>query len=141
MNCNGMHCPGCGHGGGAAGGAGAVIALLVIIALALRKSWPAIISAVEITAWTVAGLTGAVLVTTGGVLAVRAARRRARRRAAGGRRAPVVIQGTRLYPPLPPDGRPALRPPRSTSGRAWPRPGWQYEIRPRTGGDDDEHRR
>ena len=71
MNCNGMHCPGCGHGGGAAGGAGAVIALLVIIALALRKAWPAIISAVEITAWTVAGLAGAVLVTTGGVLAVR----------------------------------------------------------------------
>ena len=138
MNCNGMHCPGCGHGGGAAGGAGAVIALLVIIALALRKSWPAIISAVEITAWTVAALAGAVLVTTGTVLAVRVARRA--RRAAAGRRAPVVIQGARLYPPLPPAARPALRPSRPAAGRTWPRPGWQYEIRPRTGGDDDEHR-
>ena len=40
MRCNGLHCEGCGHGGGAAG---AVIALLVIIALALRKAWPAIV--------------------------------------------------------------------------------------------------
>jgi hypothetical protein len=137
MNCNGMHCQGCGHGGGAAGGAGAVIALLVIIALALRKAWPAIISAVEITAWTVAGLAGAAIVITGGVLAVRAARRRA----GAGRRAPVVIEGTRLYPPLPPAGRPALGPPRPAGGRAWPPPGTWDEIRPRTGGDDDEHRR
>jgi hypothetical protein len=27
MNCKGLHCQGCGHGGGAAGGAGAVGAL------------------------------------------------------------------------------------------------------------------
>jgi hypothetical protein len=135
MNCNGMHCQGCGHGGGAAGGAGAVIALVVIVALALRKAWPAIISAVEVTAWTVAGLAGAVLVTTGGVLAVRAARRRA-----AGRRSPVVIEGTRLYPPLPPAAPPALGPPRPAGGRAWPLPGWRDEIRPRTGGDSDEHR-
>ena len=140
MNCNGMHCQGCGHGGGAAGGAGAVIALVVIVALALRKAWPAIISAVEVTAWTVAGLAGAVLVTTGGVLAVRAARRRAHQ-AAAGRRSPVPVEGMRLYPPLPPAGRPALGPPRSPGGRAWPPPGRQYEIRPRIGGDDDEYRR
>jgi hypothetical protein len=132
MNCKGIHCQGCGHGGGAAGGAGAVIALVVIVALALRKAWPAVISAVEITAWTVAGLAGAVLVTTGGVLAVRAARRRARRAAAAGR-SPVVIEGTRLRPPLPPGGRAALGPPRGA--------GWRYEIRPPTGGDGDEHRR
>ena len=136
MNCNGMHCQGCGHGGGAAGGAGAVIALVVIVALALRKAWPAIISAVEVTAWTVAGLAGAVLVTTGGVLIVRAARRRA-----AGRRSPVVIEGTRLYPPLPPDGRPALGPSRSPGGRAWPPSTRPYEIRPQIEGDDDEHRR
>ena len=136
MNCKGMHCQGCGHGGGAAGGAGAVIALLVIIALALRKAWPAIVSAVEITAWTVAGLAGAAIVITGVLLTVRAARR-----AAAGRRAPVVIEGTRLYPPLPPAARPALGPPRPAGGRAWPRPGTWDEIRTRTGGDSDEHRR
>ena len=136
MNCKGMHCQGCGHGGGAAGGAGAVIALLVIIALALRKAWPAIISAVEITAWTVAGLAGAAIVITSGALAVRAARRRA----AAGRRAPVVIEGTRLYPPLPPAALPALGPPRPAGGRAWPLPGTRDEIRARIGGDGDEHR-
>ena len=78
MRCNGLHCEGCGHGGGAAG---AVIALLVIIALALRKAWPAIVSAVEIAAWTVAGVTGAAIVITAGVLTTRAVRRRRARRA------------------------------------------------------------
>src|SRR5690348_2924974 len=136
MNCNGMHCQGCGHGGGAAGGAGAVIALVVIVALALRKAWPTVVSAVEVTAWTVAGLAGAALVTTGGVLAVRTARR-----GAAGRRSPVVIQGTGLYPPLPPADRSAIDPPRPAGGRAWPLPGTWDEIRPRTGGDGDEHRR
>ncbi len=52
--CKGLHCDGCGGGGGV----GAVIALLVIIALALRAAWPTIVSAVEIAAWTVAGVTG-----------------------------------------------------------------------------------
>ena len=137
MNCKGLHCQGCGPGGGAAGGAGAVIALVVIVALALRKAWSAIVAAIEITAWTVAGLTGAALVITGAVLAVRAARRA--RRAAAGRRAPVVIEGTRLYPPLPPAQRPALGPARPAGGRAWPLPGWQEEIRPQIGGDSDEH--
>ena len=140
MNCKGIHCQGCGHGGGAAGGAGAVIALVVIVALALRKAWPAIVSAVEITAWTVAGITGTAIVITAGVLTVRALRRRARR-AAAGHRAPVVIEGTRLYPPLPPAGRPALGAPRSAGGRAWPLSAWRDEIRSRTGGEGDEHRR
>jgi hypothetical protein len=133
MKCNGLHCPGCGHGGGAAG---AVIALVVIVALALRKAWPAIVSAAEITAWTVAGLTGAAIAVTGGVLTVRVLRRRA----AAERRSPVVIEGTRLYPPLPPAGRPALGPPRPLAGRAWPLPGWWEEIRPQIGGEGDEHR-
>src|SRR5260370_20396518 len=68
MNCKGMHCQGCGPGGGAAGGAGAVIALVVIVVLALRKAWPAIVSAVEIAAWTVAGLAGTAIAVTGAVL-------------------------------------------------------------------------
>jgi hypothetical protein len=138
MNCNGIHCPGCGHGGGAAGGGmAAVIALVVIVALALRKAWPAIVTAVEITAWTVAGICGAAVVITAGVLIVRAARRRA----ATARRSPVVIQGTRLYPPLPPAARPGLEPPRSRAAGPWPLPGRWEEIGPRTGGDGDEHRR
>jgi hypothetical protein len=137
MNCKGIHCQGCGHGSGAAGGAGAVIALVVIVALALRKAWPAIVTAVEIAAWTVAGTCGAAIVTTGGVLIVRAARRRA----AAARRSPVVIESRRLYPPLPPAGRPVLGPPRSPAAAPWPLPGWPDQTGQRTGGESDEHRR
>src|SRR5216683_224804 len=71
MGCKGLHCDGCGHGGG---GAAAVIALLVIIAVALRKAWPQIVHAVDIAAWTVAGITGAAILITGGVLTARAVR-------------------------------------------------------------------
>ena len=84
MNCKGMHCEGCGHerrrgrrgrrhrpGGDHRAGA--------------AEAWPAIISAVEIAAWTVAGITGAVIVATGGVLATRAVRGRARRAAGAAR--------------------------------------------------------
>jgi hypothetical protein len=77
MRCNGIHCDGCHHhGGGVAGGAGAVVALLVIVAVALRRAWPQIVSAVEIAAWTVAGVTGTAIVVTGGVLTARTVRRR-----------------------------------------------------------------
>lgn len=34
MNCKGLHCPGCGHGGGAAA---ALVVLAVIIAVVIRK--------------------------------------------------------------------------------------------------------
>ncbi len=135
MNCKGIHCPGCGHGGGAAGGAGAVIALVVIVALALRKAWPAVVSAVEFAAWMVAGTCGAAVVATAGVLIVWAARRRA----AAARRAPAVIQAIRLYPPLPPAGRPVLGPPRSPAAR--PLPGWPDRTGPQTWGEADEYRR
>jgi hypothetical protein len=136
MNCKGIHCPGCGHGGGAAGGAGAVIALVVIVALALRRAWPAVVAAVEITAWAVAGTCGAAIVTTAGVLIVRAARRRA-----AVRRAPAVIGAIRLYPPLPTDGRPVLGPSRSPAARPWPLPGWPDQTGPQTWGEADEYRR
>jgi hypothetical protein len=146
MRCNGLHCEGCGHGGGAAG---AVIALVVIIALALRKTWPAIISAVETAAWTVAGVSGAVLVVTGGVLTVRAVRRRrARRELAYRSGQPFVVvvdevQSTfaRQFPsagrPVPGEIEPPLDAPR------WPVTGWRRdggELRPRIGGDGDERR-
>ena len=78
MGCKGLHCGGC-HGGG--GPAAVVIALLVIIAVAARKAWPQIVHAAEIAAWTVAGITGAAIVVTGGVLTARVARSYRARRA------------------------------------------------------------
>ena len=123
---------------------GAVIALLVIIALALRKAWPEIVHAVEIAAWTVAGITGAAIVITGTVLTVRVVRRvRARRaaRQATYHVAPVIPAARLTEPPaIDRPGRPALgQPPRRQPG-AWPLPGWWEDIRPRIGGDGDEHR-
>ena len=148
MRCNGLHCEGCGHGGGAAG---AVIALLVIIALALRKAWPAIVSAVEITAWTVAGVTGAAIVITGGVLTARALRRRRARRALvyrPGQPFVVVVDEVQslFTQQFPPSGRPAsgqIEPPSAQSPR-WPVTGWWYDgeqLRPWIGGDGDERPR
>lgn len=147
MRCNGLHCEGCGHGGGAAG---AVIALLVIIALALRKTWPAIVSAVEIAAWTVAGVSGAAVVITAGVLTAKAVRRRRARRALvyrPGQPFVVVADETQTWfaHQVPAAGRPAsgeIEPPFTPSPR-WPVTGWRpdgRELRPRTGGDSDERR-
>ena len=149
MGCKGLHCEGCGHGGGAAA---AVIALLVIIALALRKAWPAIVSAVEIAAWTVAGVTGAAIVITGGVLTARAVRRHRARRALiyrpGQPFMVVVDEAQSLFPrPLPPAGRPAsgqIEPPSDARPGRWPVTGWLAdgeELRPRIGGDGNERRR
>ena len=101
MSCKGLHCDGCGGGGGAAA---AVIALLVIIALGLRKAWPEIVHMAEIAAWTVAGVTGGVIVITGGVLTVRVARRVRARRAAR----EVTYHAT----VIPRAGRPAIDRPR-----------------------------
>jgi len=140
MGCKGLHCDGCGGGGAV----GAVIVLLVIIALALRKAWPEIVRAVEITAWTVAGITGAAIVISGTVLTVRVVRRVRARRAARQATCHVapVIPAVRLTEPPAIDrpGRPALgQPPQHRPG-AWPLPGWWEDIRPRIGGDGDEHR-
>ena len=139
MKCKGLHCDGCGDDWG---GVAAVIALVVIVAVALRAAWPAIISAVEIAAWTVAGITGAVILAAGVLLTRRVVRwRRARRTFRGGPVITIAAQPREVARPLPPPGRPALDPPRRTGGRAWPLPGWWEEIRPRIGGDSDEHRR
>ena len=145
MRCHGLHCEGCGHGGGAAG---AVIALLVIIALALRKAWPAIVSAVEIAAWTVAGLSGAALVVTAGVLTTKALRRRSARRALvyrPGQPFVVVLDEAQAWfaHQVPAAGRPGhgeIGPP--SDAPRWPVTGWRPggELRPRIGGDGDERR-
>jgi hypothetical protein len=138
-----LHCEGCGRGGGAAG---AVIALLVIIALALRRSWPAIVSAVEIAAWTVTGLTGAAIVITCGVFITKAVRRRRARRALVYRPSqPFVVVAdeaqTWLARQFPAARRPAsgeIEPPPDAPG--WPVTSWHpgEELRPRIGGDGDE---
>ena len=139
MGCKGLHCHGCGGGGAV----GAVIALVVIIALALRKAWPDIVHAVEIAAWTVAGITGTAIVVTGTVLTVRGVRRvRARRALRQATYHAQVIPAVRLTdrsaidrPEWPAPGQPPQRQP-----GAWPLPGWWQEVRPRIGGDGDEHR-
>ena len=141
--CKGLHCDGCPGGGG--GAAGAVIALLVIIALGLRAAWPAIVHAIEIAAWTVAGAAGAAILITGTVLTVRLARRaharHARRRATY--RPALVTPAARLteHPAIdPPAGRRALGQSPQRPAGAWPLPGWWEDVRPRIGGDSDEHR-
>jgi hypothetical protein len=139
--CKGLHCDGC-PGGGA--GVGVVIALLVIIAVGLRSAWPAIVHAIEIAAWTVAGIAGAAILVTGTALTVRVTRRVRARRA----RRQVAYHAT-ILPPARPAGRPAIgrparhralgQPPQRPAG-AWPLPGWWEGIRPRIGGDSDERR-
>ncbi len=133
----GLHCEGCGHRGGPAG---AVIALLVMVALALRKAWPQIVAALEITAWTVAAVTGAALTATCGVLILRAVRRR-RAHAVVYRPGPV-IPAARLaeHPIEPPIGRPAIGGPQRHRPGAWPLPGWREQIGPQTRGDGDDRR-
>jgi len=146
MRCNGLHCEGCGHGGGAVG---AVIAFLVIIALALRKTWPAIVSVVETAAWTVAGLSGAALIVTCGALTARAVRRRRARRALTyrpGQPFMLVVDEAQSVSArhLPSVGRPApgeIEPP--LDAPRWPVTGWHRdseELRPQMGGDRDERR-
>jgi hypothetical protein len=139
-SCKGLHCDGCGHGSG--GPAAAVIALVVIVAVAAREVWPKVVRAVEIAAWAVAGVTGAVIFVTGTVLAVRVVRRvRARRMAQVAYHVGPVIPAVRLAgpPAIEWPERPALGQSAQQPG-AWPLPAWQAEIRPRTGGDSDEHR-
>ena len=133
MNCKGLHCQGCGHGGGAAG---AVIALVVIAALALRKAWPAVVAAVEVAAWTVAGVSGATLVITAGVLTTKEMRRcRARRELArrpAYRYVLVVDEAPRTFTGTLPPAPGQIEPPR------WPLAG--PDLRPWIGGDGDERR-
>ena len=120
MGCKGLHCDGCGHGGGPAA---AVVALVVIVALALHKAWPAIVAALEIAAWTLASVCGAALAITVTVLAVRAARRRARR--ALYRPAPVIPA---LHLVAGHIETPAQRPAITRRPATWPLAGWWEEI-------------
>lgn len=125
-SCKGLHCEGCGHGGGPAA---AIVALVVIVALALRKAWPAIMSALEIAAWTLAAVTGATIAVTCTVLAVRAVRKHRARRAVAYRPG-VVIPAARVVerPIGPAAGRAALGQPRRSQPGPWPLPGHREQI-------------
>jgi hypothetical protein len=147
MGCKGLHCDGCNHGSG--GPAAAVIALLVIVAVAAREVWPKVVHAVEIAAWTVAGLTGAAILATGTVLTVRVVRRvrarRALRQAARQVHAAyhaTVIPAVRLTDRSAIDraGWPGLGQPPQWQPKTWPLAGWREDEYPWTGGDGDEHR-
>jgi hypothetical protein len=123
MGCKGLHCDGCGHGGGPAA---AVIALVVIVALALHKAWPAIVAALEIAAWTLVSVCGAALVITVTVLAVRMARRHRARRALY--QPGPVVPAIRLVAEH--VETPAQRPAITRRPAVWPLPGRWEEIRP-----------
>jgi hypothetical protein len=129
MGCKVLHCDGCGYGGVPAA---AVIALVVIVALALHKAWPAIVAALEIAAWTVASACGAALAVTAGVLAVRMARRHRARRAALYRPGPVLPAVRLVAEHI---ESPAERPAIARRQAAWPLAGWWEEIGPQAGGD------
>jgi hypothetical protein len=132
------------HGGGDGGPAAAVVVLLLFIAVGLRAVWPEMVHVLEIAVWTVAAIIGAAVTGTVTVLTVRGVRRYRAHRATPQvtYRAEPVIPPARLAarPVKPPAGRPALNPPWQGPARSWPLPGWWEEIRPRIGGDSDEHR-
>ena len=121
------------------------LALLVIIAVGAREVWPKVVHAVEIAAWTVAGIIGAAIVVTGTVLTVRVVRRVRARRAAR----QVTYHITPRHPGRAPDRPPAIDQRRAARARPAPaapargvaaaRRGGK-SIRPRIGGDGDEHR-
>ena len=141
-----------GHGGD---GAGPWAALAVLVALAVVGGAArhligtvahVLVTVLEVIAWTLAG-TASAAVLTGGVLAgirIRRAVRAARARRAVAPPAPVIqIRPEGHARPLPDrarPARPALSPPPQGPATAWPLPGWWEEIRPRIGGDGDEHR-
>jgi hypothetical protein len=130
------------HGGdGGPAAAAAVIVLLLFIAVGVRAAWPDIVHTVEVIAWTVTGVTGSAIAVTGTVLTTKAVRRRRRARRAV---MPPVVQATVIPPARPavtrPASPPALGQPRQRQAGTWPLPGWWEEIRPRIGGDGDEHR-
>ena len=135
-----------GHGGDGAG-PWAALALLVVLA-AIGGAARHLIGAVahvlvivlEVVGWTLAGIASAAVLTAGTVAGVRI--RRAVRAARARRAAPPIITITPQAParPLPDPGRAAIGAPRERAAEAWPLPGWWEEIRPRIGGDGDEHR-
>lgn len=117
--CSGLHCPGCGDGGGG------LVVVLVVLAVAgaiIHAIWHTLVEVAEITAFTVLGIAGlAALAGLGyAVMRVRASIARPRQQAAP---KAVIIASTITRQP------PAIAPPQRAS---WPLPGTWEEIRPDT---------
>ena len=131
-------------------GAGPWVALAVLVALAvvggaarhvIGEVAHVLVTVFEVIAWTVAGVVIAAAVSGGVHAGVRIRRAvhaaRARRAAAS----VITITPDVFTRPVASVARPAIGAPRPTDAGAWPLPGWWEEIRPRIGGDGDEHRR
>ena len=92
-NCPGLHCPGCGDGGGLA----VVLVVLTVVAAVIRAIWHTLVEVAEIAAFTVLGAAGLAAVTGIAWLAYRARQDRPGRPI----EARPVVQ-------LPPEPRPQL---------------------------------
>jgi hypothetical protein len=123
MSCKGLHCPGCGDGGGAGLAVLAVVA--VILGLVLHAIWHTLVEVVEIIALIL--LSGLGLAAAGGLvyagLRIRASVRARRPRAVIPARAEAVQPGRQLGP--------AIEAPRPQAAR-WPLAGQWADINPRT---------
>jgi protein-S-isoprenylcysteine O-methyltransferase Ste14 len=126
MGCDGLHCDGC-RNGGPAGPAAAVVVLLLFIAVGLRKVWPQLVSAVEIIGWTLAGIAGAVIIVTGGVVTARVVRARRARRAGQQITSGLYRPGYRIVPGTVLGARPGKVGARPAIGRTR-RPAWLYGL-------------
>ena len=125
MSCKGLHCPGCGDGGGGLAVVG-LIALAVVAAVVYH--FRHIIELVlEVIFWTIVG--GLAVTAAGGLvyagLRIRASVRARQPRAVIPARAEVVRLGVERT------GVPAIEAPRPRAA-SWPLPGQWDEIKPRT---------
>jgi len=116
--CPGLHCPGCGDGGG---GLAALIVVLVVIGAVIHAIWHTLVEVAEIAAWTVLGAAG--LAAIAGLVYAAVRVRASVTTSRPGRVIPAEV--IRLGTPA----RDAIDPPRAAS---WPLPGTWEEIKPDT---------
>jgi hypothetical protein len=117
--CSGLHCPGCGDGGG--GALVAAVVILAIIAAVIHAIWHTLVEIAEIAAWTVLGIAGVAAAAGIGYAALRVRASVTSRRAAP--RAVIIGEVTRGS--ISGGHAPAIEPPRHTG---WPLPGQWEEI-------------
>ena len=117
--CPGLHCPGCGDGGG---GLIAVLVALAVLVAVLHAIWHTLVEAAEIAALTVLSFAGLTAIAGLGYAALRIRARVASSR--GKQLIPARAEVIQLGPP----GRDAIEapPPRPDS---WPLPGHWEEIK------------
>jgi hypothetical protein len=122
--CPGLHCPGCGDGGG---GLAVVLVVLAVIAAAGYHVRHGIETGLEIVMWSIVGAAG--LAVAGGLvyagLRIRASVRARQPRTVIPARAEIVQLRAELFDP------PAIEAPRPRAA-SWPLPGQWDEINPST---------